>query len=999
MVYIIILICVMLLGMLWFYNKSKSLEEKIDKLKKENDNLTKESLTPTNNSEMNNKNTELIKMPSLEDITSITDDSTKMNIVEKIDFDEIEADILSQEQREIFNIMEDSNENMFITGKAGTGKSYVLKYFKVKTKKKVLYTAPTGIAALNIEGVTLHSAFGYRNLTENAEIRLSNNMIELLSNLDTVIIDEISMVRVDVFTQINTILQKANNNSDMFGGKQIILFGDLFQLSPIADKEECAYFADKYGGEFFFNSPAYKDGKFKFYELSEVYRQKNVEFKEILNNIRIGNIKEEDLRSLNKHVVSEVPRRVIEIVPKKNEANVINAFNLNKLDTKKYEYKANIVIDNGNLKETDFMCDFNLDLKVGAMIMMIVNDQEHKRWVNGTLGIVSYLSSTEIKVTINGTEYEISPVPFNKYKCVYNRQERKLEYVVESSVVQYPLILAYAITIHKSQGMTYPQVACNLDSCFASGQAYVALSRCANYESLYLTSEVKPSSIITNDEVANFYRKIKQNNEIKKNSNITSNKDNIKLLVEKIVYTNQYAGRFDLVSGIDDFKINIDYDDEKHLYRINNVILPSVTEILHRGMYDDLPFINIENARIRGSIIHEEIENYLKKGIVGKTRECLEFIRFFESNRELFEQKAIFEFKTYRECERSKREMCFKQMAMYCEGIYYITGEIIKQAYLIWLPENGPLRLIDLTKEFGDTISINKYTGQKIKWNIGNHFLINNNDYISVGIPNTLILNSCLEKCTWDDAKKIVRAFEPKYNSRNINYAESYLYKEYIKEKNIKLYETSEYWLRKKESSIKGHTSNDMDEFMIKPTIFLNSNIQIEGCGTENNPYKIDKRYIQEEIENEKAKLIKKILQNKEKREASCRKVLKCTNNGEIIKEYPSIKNASEDNSIGYTSIRDSCSGRQRFAGNFIWVYKDEYDNKKDILFNEKYQNRTPNENKAKKIYMMDDNNNILKEFNSINEASRYTGINNKSIRKVAYNEQKHAGGYVWKFK
>lgn len=459
-------------------------------------------------------NEELKKLnDSVTNITSIKSDSLNLNVIKDEEILEINENItiseeLSSEQNELFKKMNSTAENMFITGKAGTGKSYLLKYFKKYTSKKVLYAAPTGIAALNIEGVTLHSAFGWNNLIDDSEIKLSKNKIELLKSLDTLIIDEISMVRVDVFNQIDKILKEANKNNNPFGGKQVILFGDLFQLPPVAKKEECEYFNDKYGGIFFFNSPAYNNGDFKFYELKEIFRQTDKHFKSILNNIRIGKINDDDLNSLNEHVVDEVPRRVVQIVPKKDEANQINSDNLNKLDTQEYEYHANILVGEDKIKETDFPCDFDLHLKVGSLIMMITNDQEHKRWVNGTLGIVSELSPTKIKVTINGTEFEISPVPFNKYKCEYDREERKLKYIVEASVSQFPVILAYVITIHKSQGMTYQQIACNLDSCFAPGQAYVALSRCANYDKLYLTSKVNPGSIITDNVVTNFYNDV-----------------------------------------------------------------------------------------------------------------------------------------------------------------------------------------------------------------------------------------------------------------------------------------------------------------------------------------------------------------------------------------------------------------------------------------------------------------------------------------------------------
>ena len=194
----------------------------------------------------------------------------------------------------------------------------------------------------------------------------------------------------------------------------------------------------------------------------------------------------------------------------KDEANQINMKNLESIPAELYEYNAITTMENQKIKETDFPCEFNLKLKIGALIMMITNDIENKRWVNGTLGIISGLSKDMIKVTINGTEYELSRASFNKYKCEYDRKEQKLKYIVESSVSQFPLILAYATTIHKSQGMTYQQIACDLDSCFAPGQAYVALSRCANYDKLYLTSKVKSSSIIVNNTVANFYKSVNQ---------------------------------------------------------------------------------------------------------------------------------------------------------------------------------------------------------------------------------------------------------------------------------------------------------------------------------------------------------------------------------------------------------------------------------------------------------------------------------------------------------
>lgn len=417
---------------------------------------------------------------------------------------------LNEEKREAYNMMEYTHNNLFITGKGGSGKSYLLNYFQMHTTKKVLYCAPTGVSAIRINGVTLHSAFGWNNLQEGKDIVLSYNQIELLRRLDTLIIDEISMVRVDTFNRIDQILRQANSTFLPFGGKQVIITGDIFQLPPIAKKEEVEYFTHKYGGIYFFNSWAYKIGNFRYIELKEIFRQKDEDFINILNDIREGRINEEQIKKLNERKVSNVPNGIIQLVSRRSEVDRINMESLNNLYGKIYEYNAIIVEGADKVKETDFPCEFHLKLKVGALVMMITNDQLNKRWVNGTLGIITSLSEDMIKVSINGIEYVISLVAFKKNKCIYNRLKDGLEYIPEVTVFQYPIVLAYAITIHKSQGMTYQEIACNLDGCFASGQAYVALSRCANFDTLYLTSMVNPCSIITDKEVINFYNELIQ---------------------------------------------------------------------------------------------------------------------------------------------------------------------------------------------------------------------------------------------------------------------------------------------------------------------------------------------------------------------------------------------------------------------------------------------------------------------------------------------------------
>lgn len=418
---------------------------------------------------------------------------------------------LSEEQKDLYDLMENTEKNIFITGKAGTGKSYLLKYFKEHTKKDVLYTAPTGIAAINIGAVTIHSAFGFDNLKDGTKFfRLSQEKIAILRNLEVLIIDEISMVRVDVLEQVNKILQFYNRTDKPFGGKQVIVFGDIFQLPPIVKtKEEKICFSDKYGDVYFFNSTAYSDGCFEIKELRKIYRQTNRTFIDILNKIREGILPSEYEKILNQQYVAKAPDGIVQLVTKNHIREEINTENLEKINKKEYCYNAEIIY-NPDMKykvkvdPDQYMCDFELKLKVGAHIMMISNDN-YKRWVNGTFGTISELGDDYIKVLIDGNEYTVEKHSFIKYRCYYNKEEKKLIYIEETRVRQFPVILAYAVTIHKSQGMTYQEVVCNLEGCFAAGQAYVALSRCVSLDTLYLVHKVYQRDVFTNPAIMKFY--------------------------------------------------------------------------------------------------------------------------------------------------------------------------------------------------------------------------------------------------------------------------------------------------------------------------------------------------------------------------------------------------------------------------------------------------------------------------------------------------------------
>jgi ATP-dependent exoDNAse (exonuclease V) alpha subunit len=423
---------------------------------------------------------------------------------------------LDSEQKYIFDLMTNSNKNLFVTGKAGTGKSYLLRLFVELARKKTLVMAPTGIAALNANGVTIHSVFGFHNLVNISidnlnedTLRLKSENRKVLKNVETILIDEISMVRSDVFQKMDKIMKLVNRCNLPFGGKQIILFGDLYQLPPVVKRNEIKYLKDNFSGKYFFNTKAYKEAEFKFFELSINHRQKNDElFFDILNEIREGKLSDEGIGKLNERNIFEPNelRRIIRILPLKNYVDRINKNELAKISAPEYEFKSNIIYHRQDITfdiENNMPISETLKLKLGALVMMVTNDENH-RWVNGTLGIVSSVNATSVKVTINEREYEVSKATFEQQEAKY--EDGQINYETVCEVEQYPIVLAYAITIHKSQGMTYKRIACDVSKCFESGQAYVALSRCTTLDGLYLLEKINSNALKVDNEIIEFYK-------------------------------------------------------------------------------------------------------------------------------------------------------------------------------------------------------------------------------------------------------------------------------------------------------------------------------------------------------------------------------------------------------------------------------------------------------------------------------------------------------------
>lgn len=439
---------------------------------------------------------------------------------------------LDPEQSYVYSKML-SGENMFITGKAGAGKSYLLRYFQKYSRKKAIYTAPTGIAALIIKGETLHSQFGFDNLLYGklSIPEISDKQVSLFEQIETLVIDEISMVSSGTFERLDEILKLARRNSEPFGGVQVIVFGDLFQLPPVVKPKDIVQaLTDRFGGIHFFMSDAYKNGNFKFYELTIPHRQpKDIPFLKILDAIRTGDVTDEIIEKLNsRYYCNEgitdfqnycFTNRIAQLVAKNDQSKDITESALKKITMEKLVvYRAknvsvdNTVYDNTEIFYKEVHAPEKLNLKVGALVMMIKNDtSEYNRWVNGSVGIIADLQENSISVAIDKTVYQISRVTFEVQRAEYNKDKKCIVYRSVGSMEQFPLIPAYAITIHKAQGQTYKRLACDLSQCFANGHAYVALSRCESLDKLYLAKPVRRGTIKTDSAVVDFYKAQKAN--------------------------------------------------------------------------------------------------------------------------------------------------------------------------------------------------------------------------------------------------------------------------------------------------------------------------------------------------------------------------------------------------------------------------------------------------------------------------------------------------------
>lgn len=425
-----------------------------------------------------------------------------------------------------WQFIENTGTHLFLTGKAGTGKTTFLHKLKAESPKRMVVLAPTGIAAMNAGGITLHSFFQLpfapyipdSSFSAGDDVayryRFSKEKVNIMRSIDLLVIDEVSMVRADVLDAVDAVLRRYRNSQKPFGGVQLLMIGDLQQLAPVVRDEEWKMLSRYYDTPYFFSSKALCETEYFTVELTTVYRQRDERFLQMLNGIRENRCDASVLAALNQRCIPgfNPPREegYIRLVTHNNQAQRINDHALERLPGRAFAFPATV---EGKFPEYLYPTEKVLELKQGAQVMFVKNDMsgEH-RYVNGTIGEVTFVSPSAIEVRClqTGVKLTLQPEVWTNARYALNEETKEITEEIEGTFRQYPLKLAWAITIHKSQGLTFDKAIIDVGASFAHGQTYVALSRCRTLEGLVLSTPISAKAIINDETVASFTREARE---------------------------------------------------------------------------------------------------------------------------------------------------------------------------------------------------------------------------------------------------------------------------------------------------------------------------------------------------------------------------------------------------------------------------------------------------------------------------------------------------------
>lgn len=419
-----------------------------------------------------------------------------------------------------YNFIQYTGQNVFLTGKAGTGKTTFLKNIKENSPKRMIVVAPTGVAAINAGGVTIHSFFQLSfapqiGVESEQKMRFNKEKINIIRTLDLLVIDEISMVRVDVLDAIDRVMRRFKNRLKPFGGAQLLMIGDLQQLAPVVKRDEWELLKADYKTAFFFSSKVLQQTSYVSIELTQVFRQQDDRFISLLNKVRDNILDSKTITELNARYKPDFSPNddegYITLCTHNAQARKMNESKLKELSSKKKTFTARV---EGNFPEYSFPTDYELHLKTGAQVMFVKNDPDpQKRFFNGKIGQITSFDENSIWVQCPGDdeEIEVTELLWENIKYTINKETSEIKEEVEGSFNQIPLKLAWAITIHKSQGLTFERAIIDAEASFAHGQVYVALSRCKTLDGLVLKTPLSENSVITDKTVDGFIQRVEQN--------------------------------------------------------------------------------------------------------------------------------------------------------------------------------------------------------------------------------------------------------------------------------------------------------------------------------------------------------------------------------------------------------------------------------------------------------------------------------------------------------